>query len=693
MRLIWILLIFLGQSTLLSSQEIRLENFAAGFQLPVDIAHAGDDRLFIVEKGGVIKILNPDGTVNQTPFLDIDPIVNSQANERGLLGLAFHPEYASNGYFFVYYTNASGATVVSRFSVSNDPNVADATTEKLVFTTPQPFSNHNGGCIKFSPADGYLYIGIGDGGSGGDPQDNGQDGVSYLGKMLRLDINTAGPYAIPPDNPFIDEPAINNEIWSYGLRNPWRFSFDKETADMWIGDVGQNEWEEIDFEAAGDGGHNYGWRCYEGFEQYNFSGCDSAGDYTFPVFVYANSSFNEGCSVTGGFVYRGTAYPSLQGSYIFADYCSGQFWLSRQSACGIVTTENLKGDRNEYSSFGEDVNGELYITAIGEGRIYKIGTTCDLNITATLTAPTCLGSGDGAIDIDISGSSSISSIEWSNGFDTEDLTNIDSGDYTVTVRDDNGCVMERCFTLDAPDAEESCDLGEPIAREICAGETITLTPQCLLQVGSIRWFKDGELIQGEENTSLQISEGGLYSIQVYTADCEYAITDLYSISESPAEAAPDFVQDGNTLVAETGYFQYIWFLNGVEVQSGSSNVLAISEDGNYAVQARNDEGCLTLISSEETITLSSTIDDLGISSLDIFPNPTSDKCIVKMKFFQPEDVQMQLLDVKGATVIANNYSASTELQETIDLNTMPTGLYMLRIMVGGKQLNKKVLKQ
>jgi len=153
------------------------------------------------------------------------------------------------------------------------------------------------------------------------------------------------------------------------------------------------------------------------------------------------------------------------------------------------------------------------------------------------------------------------------------------------------------------------------------------------------------------------------------------------------------VQDGNTLVAETGYFQYIWFLNGVEVQSGSSNVLAISEDGNYAVQARNDEGCLTLISSEETITLSSTIDDLGISSLDIFPNPTSDKCIVKMKFFQPEDVQMQLLDVKGATVIANNYSASTELQETIDLNTMPTGLYMLRIMVGGKQLNKKVLKQ
>jgi len=224
MRRIAILLVFMYHISVLKGQDLRLDLFAAGFTLPVDMAHAGDDRLFVVEKQGVIKILNADGSVNPTAFLDISSIVNSAANERGLLGLAFHPDYTNNGYFFVYYTGSNGATIVSRYTVSSDPGIADENSQKLVFTTPQPFSNHNGGAIKFSPADGYLYIAIGDGGSGGDPQDNGQDVSSYLGKILRIDINSTAPYTIPSDNPFLSDPFVQPEIWSTGWRNPWRFS-------------------------------------------------------------------------------------------------------------------------------------------------------------------------------------------------------------------------------------------------------------------------------------------------------------------------------------------------------------------------------------------------------------------------------------------------------------------------------------
>ena len=289
-------------NALAQSQTLELVPYATGFSSPVDVTHAGDDRLFVVEQGGRIKIIDGTGTVLATPFLNISSLTNS-GGERGLLGLAFHPDYATNGYFFVNYTDLSGDTRVVRYSRSaDDPNVADPNSAMQVIFIDQTQGNHNGGCIKFGP-DGYLYIGMGDGGGAGDQSNLSQNTNVLLGKMLRLDVDSETPYAIPADNPFVGNENVRDEIWAIGVRNPWRFSFDRETGDMWMGDVGQNAFEEINFQPADSpGGENYGWRCYEADSPYNLSGC--TGDYVFPAYAIPHTTGV--CSITGGFVYRGT---------------------------------------------------------------------------------------------------------------------------------------------------------------------------------------------------------------------------------------------------------------------------------------------------------------------------------------------------------------------------------------------------
>lgn len=358
--------------------SIILKTFASGFNVPVDIAHAGDDRLFVVEKRGVVKIVQPDGSILPTPFLDIRDRVNAVANERGLLGLAFHPDYINNGYFFVNYTNNSGDTRVARFSRSaNFPNLADASSEKIILTVDQPQSNHNGGDLAFGP-DNYLYIGLGDGGGAGDTGNFSQTTSTRLGKMLRVDINTdeATPFAIPADNPFVNNSNVLDEIWATGLRNPWRFSFDRANGNLWIADVGQNAREEINFQAANSaGGENYGWRCFEGDASFNSNGCEPAGQYTAPAHVYSHRSGNCGGSITGGFVYRGQNHPDLLGHYLYADYCTGLISsIIPDENGGWINTDLLDWTNFQISSFGEDVEGELYMAAIGQGIIYRITT-------------------------------------------------------------------------------------------------------------------------------------------------------------------------------------------------------------------------------------------------------------------------------------------------------------------------------
>ncbi len=361
----------------LQAQQLPLLDFrlvASGLTRPTDITHAGDERLFVLEQAGRIRILDSSRQLLSTPFLDIRTIVKDTRNEQGLLGIAFHPDYASNGFFYLNYTDNNGATQVSRFTRdSTNIQLADPNSELKMLNISQPFTNHNGGQLAFGP-DGYLYISTGDGGSGGDPQNNSQNRLSLLGKMLRLEVDGALPYGIPADNPFVNDPATRDEIWALGLRNPWRFSFDPLNGDLWIADVGQDATEELSRQPGGSqGGENYGWRCYEGSDPFQTNGCSSFGNYASPLFEYDNS-LNFGESVTGGFVYRGQDHPGMYGYYIFADYETGNFWLTlADSLMGFPTTIQRLGVFNKgISSFGRDHRGELYVADLANGRILQI---------------------------------------------------------------------------------------------------------------------------------------------------------------------------------------------------------------------------------------------------------------------------------------------------------------------------------
>jgi hypothetical protein len=335
---------------------LTAEVVVVGLERPVFAGHAGDGsgRLFVVEKAGRIRII-AEGTLMPDSFLDITEMVDSGANERGLLGLAFHPEYASNGRFFVHYTGLNETSVLAEYRVSPDADRADPSSVETLLAETQPFANHNGGMIAFGPDD-MLYVALGDGGSANDPQGNGQDLDTLLGKLLRLDVSQPGMYIVPPDNPFYGVANARGEIWAYGLRNPWRFSFDRTTGDLYIGDVGQTRFEEIDFAEASSTG-----RCFLGTE----AACASS-DLSPPVAIYGHDS---GCSVTGGYVYRGSAQPELVGKYIFGDYCSGLLWTLRRDSAGDWQMD-LAGEVDaRISSFGEDESGEIYLTDDSGGRV------------------------------------------------------------------------------------------------------------------------------------------------------------------------------------------------------------------------------------------------------------------------------------------------------------------------------------
>jgi len=334
----------------------------SGLERPVDLQPVSDGpgRLFIVEKVGRIRVLQ-DGQLLDTPFLDISDQVGDRGNEQGFLGLAFHPNYAENGLFFVNYTDNNGNTVIARYHGTADPNIADPNSEVALLNVNQPFQNHNGGVLAFGP-DGYLYAGLGDGGSAGDPQGNAQSLDTFLGKILRLDVDSGNPYVVPPENPF------GNEIWAYGLRNPWRFSFDRETDDMYIGDVGQNNWEEIDFVSAGaPGGINFGWNYFEGNHAYEGTPPQDA-QLVPPVAEYSHS---QGCSVTGGYVYRGSM-PEWNGIYLYGDYCSGIVWGLIRSNGGWFNQVLFEAVGN-ITSFGQDESGEVYIILDG-GQILRLSS-------------------------------------------------------------------------------------------------------------------------------------------------------------------------------------------------------------------------------------------------------------------------------------------------------------------------------
>ncbi len=356
--------------------SLRLEQFARGLKQPVYLTHDGTARLFIVEQAGTVRLIQ-DGQLSKQPYLDIVKRVTS-GGECGLLSVAFHPKFADNGYLFVNYTakpNKQLQTMVSRFKAQPGATRIDPSTELVLLTIDQPYSNHNGGQIKFGP-DGMLYVGMGDGGSGGDPHDNGQKTGALLGKILRLEVNASSRYTIPKDNPFTGRRGWRGEIWALGLRNPWRFSFDRETGDCYAGDIGQNLYEEIDLITRGG---NYGWRPREAM--HSFQGGAMGKDFIDPLAEYGR---DKGQSVTGGYVYRGKQIPQLLGWYLYADYASGRFFGLKQKDGKATEMAELQAtykdvagkqrptlSRVQASSFGEDVDGELYVCD-HNGVVYKV---------------------------------------------------------------------------------------------------------------------------------------------------------------------------------------------------------------------------------------------------------------------------------------------------------------------------------
>lgn len=422
----------------LTPPSITLTTFISGLSSPLAVRNCGDERLFIAEKSsGLIKVFSAAGASLGT-FLNVSSLI-STGSERGLLGLAFHPNYDQNGYFYINYTNASGNTVIRRYTVSANPNVADATSGLTILTISQPYSNHNGGDLRFGP-DGYLYIPTGDGGMGGDPENRSQNPNTLLGKMLRIDVNSGSPYSVPPSNPYVSTPGYLPEIWNMGLRNPWRCAFDDLTGELWIADVGQNAWEEINVAPANStGAENYGWRCYEGNATFNTTGCQPADAYQFPVAVFSHGAPESFCSITGGVVYRGSQFPGLYGHYLFTDYCEGKIRSLFPDGIGgysgnLLTASGQAG----YVDFGTDNNGELYISRMSTSNtVFKISESC----------------GSFNPQISSSGAGSINASAGANywwylngqiipGANSQTYTPVQTGNYHCHIQNASGCTRK-----------------------------------------------------------------------------------------------------------------------------------------------------------------------------------------------------------------------------------------------------------
>ena len=434
-----IILISAVLPTALNAQDPQLQFTQVSPRSSVtDISNAGDgsNRLFMVEQGGRVTILM-NGETLEVPFMDITDRVLS-GGERGLLSLAFAPDYKTSGIFYVWYTVPGGTTVLARFNVSDDPNIADAESGQVILSVPQPFANHNGGRLQFGP-DGMLYLGLGDGGGSNDPQQNGQKGSTLLGKLIRLDVDPVhGSYAVPPDNPFLGNSGVKDEIWALGLRNPWRISFDGETGDLYIADVGQGALEEVSFQAASSpGGENYGWSDMEG-TQCNLDNCDLSV-YTLPVTEYTH---DDGCSITGGEVYRGSAYPNLYGRYLFADYCSGKVW-SLKNDNGNWVTKLLADTDFRIQTFGLGEDNSVYLTH-RSGGVYLIS---DGEVKPETTVQINAGFNDA----------------WYN-------PDTDGQGFFIAVFPDLGLASAAWFTYDTelPPDDATASLGDPGHRWITA---------------------------------------------------------------------------------------------------------------------------------------------------------------------------------------------------------------------------------
>lgn len=515
------LLVFLFLNIQLNASvkpDLKLEVFSSGFSDPLAVRNDGvNNWLFVVQRNGEIYIIDSLGVKSIVPFLDIKNRVLS-GGERGLLGLAFHPSFKTNQLFVVNYTRQNdGATVVSTFKTfENDPKKADPNSEKILLTFPQPFSNHNGGDIHFAK-DGNLYIGTGDGGDGGDPNNNAQNLQSFLGKMLRIYLETDSTYSIPKDNPFKNDRSKNAEIWNFGLRNPWRFSFDRLNDDLWIADVGQSTLEEVNHaQSPRTGGENYGWRCFEGNQPYNNDGCNDFETYTSPIFTYDRSNTTGGRSITGGYVYRGSQFQDLYGYYVCADYLSKNFWLLKENEreLEVILKNNVLAS---VTSFGEDIFGELYATSF-DGKVYKVGSKCsDLKIDfVKIEQITCPAEKDGSIQIFLPNPVEDYNILWSTGSTQTSIYSLMEGWYSLEVMDNKGCKLVDSFKIFS---------SKELPEIMMSGDSLITS-----SIGLYQWLENGNPIDTATDFYIIPQQNGLYQVEVIDSDNCKLLSNIFELN-------------------------------------------------------------------------------------------------------------------------------------------------------------------
>ena len=689
----------------LSQPVITLTQVATGFSNITTVSNCGDHRLFIVEKIGRIKFINLYGaTAGTTTFMDIDGRVggnNSASSEQGLLGLAFPSDYAVSGKFYVNYTNTSGNTVISRFSVTaGNANAGNPASEEILLTIAQPYANHNGGCLQFGP-DGYLYVGMGDGGSGGDPGNRSQNPQELLGKMLRIQVNASGPYSIPADNPFASpDDGILDEIWAIGVRNPWRFSFDRLNGDLWIADVGQNVYEEVDYQPAGlEGGRNYGWRCYEANNAYNTTGCINDTNFTFPVFTYTHGA--DGCSITGGYVYRGNSYGEIFERYFTTDYCSGRIWSIFPDGSGGFTS-NYHGQyvSYAYTTWGEDMYGELYLAQAS--RVMRVGTSTG--------GPLAAISGGNAHNI----CPGTSGVEITTGYNPEltyawfqdgaQISGADSNIYLATVPGqysvmvNNGAVSTMSDTVTVEFAQAPPVITASAAADsVCAGSSSVIA----LTGSEINGVFSGDNVTGNIFNPLQATAG--------THEITYSFTSAEGCSSNPVTfnivvlplpeltlSAPDssFCLDGGlvSITASPAGGQLTGSgISGTSFDPGAAGI------GEHVISYSftDENSCSKSASLSVEVDACAEIKNVGhLTGIIIQPNPFKDQLSFRMTDLFSGSATVILVDMLGKEYFRQTIGADDKSLIQVPIAKGASGIYLLKIETSsGKLFVSKLIRE
>lgn len=698
---------------------IRVSKYISGVTAPVGMAHCNDGRLFVIEQGGKIRIIE-NGKLVDSSFLDITTKVRF-SGEQGLLGLAFHPRYDSTGFIYVNYVSRSSPaqTVIERYKVSStNRNKIDPNSGQIILTIAQPYANHNGGCIKFGK-DGFLYIGMGDGGSGGDPQNYAQNKKSLLGKMLRIDVDTSMRYKIPASNPFVNDTAYLPEIWAIGLRNPWRFSFDRLTQDLWIGDVGQGTWEEVDFDRYGSPfGKNYGWKCWEGNKENSTTGCLPKNSYTFPIHQYGRDPGVNCASITGGYVYRGSEYPSLYGKYFYADYCVGKIWLINRTSDTSYTNQLVYNfTDNALASFGEDASGALYFTDVTTSSIFKISDTCNLKVNVITTDPICFGESNGQAKSDIPDPVN-AKFMWSTGDTLAELKNLKAGSYQLSVLY-NGCLANSSFTIINPPANithidllscdvngigsdtivfatRSCDsiivvttslkvpdtacITTPFITEFCKGDSALLIACDPVGAVSFKWYRDRVLIDKSNVKRFWVYDPGIYQFTyVDSLGCESYFSQEVKITVHPIPEKPALTLSQDTLIATPGYTSYRWFLDGNLLGGSILNTWIASKEGIYQVEIIDSNQCHSVLSDTLRYIVTKNREIFGtLRNIDLIPNPVNSQLIIKLNAIYNSEFNWKILNAQSEVVVGGNHQANQNLF-VVDVHNLLAGFYIFII--------------